>query len=60
MPECAGPGLVHFYFFIFLWATFETGIIIPLLSFSFLSPYLLQVDPHVEGGPYGLGWVCLH
>ena len=48
MPESA-------YFLIFLWATFETGIIIPFLSFSFLSLYMLQVDLHGEGGPYGLG-----
>ena len=54
MPESAGSEVVHFYFLIFLWATFETGIIIPFLSFSFLSPYLLQVDPHSEDGPQGL------
>ena len=33
MPESAGPGVVHFSPFIFLWATSGTGIIILFLSF---------------------------
>ena len=55
MPECAGPGVVHFLLFIYLWATSGTGIIILFLSFSFLSPYLAQVDPCFEEGSSGVG-----
>ena len=51
MAESAGSRVAHFYFLIFLWAIFETGIIISPLSFSLLSPCLLQVDPCGEGGP---------
>ena len=41
--------------FTFVWGPIGSGIIIPFLPFSFLSAYLLQVDPCVEGGLYGLG-----
>ena len=35
IPESAGSVVVPFLLLLFLWAKFETGIIIPLLSFSF-------------------------
>ena len=57
MPESTGLGVSSFLLFIFLWPTSETGIRIPFLSFYILSPYLLQVEPSGEGGPYELG--CL-
>ena len=45
MPESAGPGVVQFLLFIFLWTTSGTGIIILFLSF-FLSNSI-----PVLGGP---------
>ena len=54
MPESVGPGVVHFYFLYFCGQHFYWHYNF-FLSFSFLHPYLLQVDPHGEGGPYGLG-----